>query len=136
MNTSGFDQADVTGTIGALWVFPIKSCAGISVTEARLLPTGLEWDRAWMVVDPDGQFITQREVAYMVLVQPRIDTAHGVLRVGFPGQPELSLPLAVPAEGPQRQARRGARGGSGRGSGSTGLSKPAVHAYPFFLKTM
>ena len=105
MNTSGFDQADVTGTIGALWVFPIKSCAGISVTEARLLPTGLEWDRAWMVVDPDGQFITQREVAHMVLVQPRIDITHGVLRVSFPGQPELSLPLAVPAAGPQRQVQ-------------------------------
>lgn len=94
--TSNFDQADVCGTIGALWIFPIKSCAGISVQQALLLPTGLEWDRAWMVVDAQGMFITQREVAQMALVQPQIDTAAAVLRLNYPGQAELCVPLALP----------------------------------------
>lgn len=40
MTAFAIDQADVTGTIGALWIFPIKSCAGIAVQQARLLPTG------------------------------------------------------------------------------------------------
>lgn len=94
--TSNFDQADVTGSIGALWVFPIKSCAGIAVQHAQLLPTGLEWDRAWMVVDPQGRFITQREVAQMALVQPHIDAQAGQLRVSYPAQEDLCVPLALP----------------------------------------
>lgn len=94
--TSYLDQADVSGTIGALWIFPIKSCAGISVQHALLQPTGLEWDRAWMVVDAHGLFITQREVAHMALVQPRIDAAAGLLNISYLGQPDLTVPLALP----------------------------------------
>ena len=94
--TSNFEHADVSGTIGALWIFPIKSCAGIAVQQALLLPSGLEWDRAWMVVDAKGLFITQREVAQMTLVQPTVDVAAGLLRVNFPGQSELCVPLALP----------------------------------------
>lgn len=90
------DQADVLGTIGALWVFPIKSCAGISVQQARLLPTGLEWDRAWMVVDAQGMFITQREVAQMALVQPHIDAAAACMRLSYPGQADTVVPLTLP----------------------------------------
>lgn len=94
--TSHLDQADVSGTIGALWIFPIKSCAGISVQQALLLPTGLEWDRAWMVVDSQGHFITQREVPQMALVQPCINTAAGALNISYPGQTEMAVPLALP----------------------------------------
>ena len=103
MTAFAIDQADVTGTIGALWIFPIKSCAGIAVQQARLLPTGLEWDRAWMVVDPQGVFLTQRDLPRMALVRPSLDIAAGVLRVNFPGQEELEVPLALPlvASAPQ-----------------------------------
>ena len=90
------EPADVTGTIGALWIFPVKSCAGIAVRESRLLPTGLEWDRAWMVVDAQGQFVTQRDVPHMVLVQPQIDAQAGLLRLSYPGLPALNVPLALP----------------------------------------
>ncbi len=58
--------------IAALWVFPIKSCAGISVQHALLIPTGLAFDRAWMVVDADGEMVTQRELPRMALIQPEL----------------------------------------------------------------
>ena len=32
---------DVQATIAQLWVYPVKSCAGISLTEAELTDTGL-----------------------------------------------------------------------------------------------
>lgn len=99
MTVFSFDQADVAGTIGALWVFPIKSCAGISVQAATLLPTGLEWDRAWMVVDTQGRFITQREVPQMALIQPRFHNEEGVLGISFAGQADLRVPLALPFMG-------------------------------------
>jgi uncharacterized protein YcbX len=45
----------VTDTHGlldrVLHLHPIKSCAGIAVDEALLIETGLQLDRAWMVVD-------------------------------------------------------------------------------------
>ena len=96
MSIFDFEQADVVGRIGALWVFPIKSCAGISVSEAKLLPTGLEWDRAWMVVDPQGIFLTQRDVPQMALVIPYIDVCAGVLRLQYGLQDALEVPLALP----------------------------------------
>lgn len=58
--------------IAALWVFPIKSCAGISVPQAVLTPTGLAHDRAWMVVDAEGEMVTQRELPHMALIQPAL----------------------------------------------------------------
>ncbi|MEG1280892.1 MAG: MOSC N-terminal beta barrel domain-containing protein [Comamonas sp.] len=98
MTTESFD---INGRIGQLWVFPIKSCAGIAMQSARLLPTGLEYDRAFMLVDPQGEFITQREIAHMVLIQPAI--AGGVMAVTAPGMPELVVDMAF--DGPTRHVR-------------------------------
>ncbi len=92
---------DVHGRIGQLWVFPIKSCAGISVTSARLLPTGLEHDRAFMLVDARGEFITQREIARMALIQPAL--AGGVMTVTAPGMAPLAV--AMDFDGPARSVR-------------------------------
>jgi len=58
--------------IDALWVFPVKSCAGISVQEALLTDKGLAFDRAWMVVDAEGEMLTQRELPRMALIQPEL----------------------------------------------------------------
>jgi uncharacterized protein YcbX len=49
-------EFDVTGTIARLFIYPVKSCAGIEVQEAVLTETGLDLDRAWMVVDAQGIF--------------------------------------------------------------------------------
>lgn len=61
--------SDVAGRIAKLFVYPIKSCAGIEVTETVLAETGLDLDRAWMVVDEAGVFVTQRELPRMALIQ-------------------------------------------------------------------
>ncbi len=60
--------------LAALWVYPIKSCAGVSVTQALLTPTGLAFDRAWMVVDAQGGMVTQRDLPRMALIQPELTT--------------------------------------------------------------
>ena len=41
----------ITARIARLFVYPVKSCAGVELPEALLTETGLEFDRAWMVVD-------------------------------------------------------------------------------------
>ncbi len=82
---------DVRATIEQLWIHPVKSCAGLSVQEAELTPTGLAWDRAWMVVDEAGEFVTQRELPRMALIRPSFRLGEMVLRA--PGMLALHLSL-------------------------------------------
>jgi len=78
--------------ISALYVYPIKSCRGIQVTEWPVVARGFVGDRRWMVVDASGKFVTQREYSQLALVTTAL---HGErLRVTAPGQPLLELPCA------------------------------------------
>lgn len=80
---------DVIATIAALTVYPVKSCAGVPLTEAVLTEAGLDLDRAWMVVDARGEFVSQRECPRMALVRPQIKTFEIILRA--PGMLALHL---------------------------------------------
>ena len=40
--------------LSEIWVYPVKSCAGVSLRQSLLTEAGLEWDRCWMVVDAQG----------------------------------------------------------------------------------
>lgn len=92
-------SSDLNATIEELWVYPVKSCAGIRLPEAELTDTGLAYDRAWMVVDAQGHFVSQRELPRMALIQPAFRMGQLVLRA--PGM--LSLHLALDAaEAPTR----------------------------------
>ena len=97
MNPAQPPAADVQATIEQLWVYPVKSCAGISLPEAELTDTGLLYDRAWMVVDSEGEFVSQRELPRMALIQPSFRMGQLMLRA--PGMLSLHLGLDV-AEGP------------------------------------
>lgn len=78
-------------TLARLFVYPVKSCAGVELSEALLADTGLDLDRAWMVVDAQGQFLTQREWPRMALIRPQIRFTEVVLRA--PGMLALHLGL-------------------------------------------
>ena len=80
---------DLTAVISRLYVYPVKSCAGVQVKEALLTETGLEFDRAWMVVDAGGRFLTQRELPRMALVRPQLKHYEMVLRA--PGMLALHI---------------------------------------------
>ena len=71
---------DLQATIARLLVYPVKSCAGVDLPEVLLTETGLEFDRAWMVVDAQGEFVSQRELPRMALVQPKLKQFEMVLR--------------------------------------------------------
>ncbi len=77
MNAAPFDLSAV---VSGLYVYPVKSCAGVSLQDVVLTETGLEFDRAWMVVDAKGEFLTQREFARLALVQPQFKLDEMVLR--------------------------------------------------------
>lgn len=43
-----------------IWIYPVKSLGGIRVNKATVLGKGLLYDRRYMIVDENNQFITQR----------------------------------------------------------------------------
>jgi uncharacterized protein len=87
------DTATLPIELRSLHVYPVKSCGGASVGEALLIETGLEFDRAWMLVDADGEFVSQRELPRMALVATQLRHSDLVLRA--PGM--LALHLALDA---------------------------------------
>jgi uncharacterized protein YcbX len=86
--------------IAALSLHPVKSCRAIAVERAEVATTGLRAegvrDREWMVVDPQGRFVTQREMPRMALIEPVI--AGGVLTLTVPG----FAPFVLHAQGDAR----------------------------------
>lgn len=80
---------DLRFRVSALYVHPVKSCAGVAVDQALLIETGLEFDRAWMVVDEQGVLLTQRVLPRMALVRPQLREHDMVLRA--PGMLALHI---------------------------------------------
>jgi len=81
-----------------LVVYPIKSCAGTSLTEATFDAHGFEHDRRWMLVSDTTSsgssplfFVTQRVCPALALVVPRL-TATSLL-VDAPHMPTLRVEL-------------------------------------------
>jgi len=82
---------EATARVARLFVYPVKSCAGVELREALLTETGLDLDRAWMVVDEAGEFVSQRELPRMALIRPQLKLSEVILRA--PGM--LALHLAI-----------------------------------------
>ncbi|KAJ1973426.1 hypothetical protein H4R35_004124 [Dimargaris xerosporica] len=58
--------------VSQLYIYPVKSCAGIAVSQALVTKYGFLHDRFWVITDNEYKFITQREESRLVLIQPRI----------------------------------------------------------------
>ena len=58
--------------VSALYTYPIKSCAGVSLTSAKIDARGLLHDRRWMLIDQNNKFISQREVAILSRILVKI----------------------------------------------------------------
>jgi uncharacterized protein YcbX len=81
------NQPMITG----LYVYPVKSMKGIAQEQALLTPKGLRHDRIWMVVRPDGRFVTQRDLPRLALVKTRLDRDAVVL--SMEGHGSIALPF-------------------------------------------
>jgi uncharacterized protein YcbX len=81
-------------TILALNIYPVKSCRGIALEQARITPAGFEHDRQWLIVDAKNRFLTQREAPRLALIETALDDS--VLRLRAPGMTDLTIPIAAP----------------------------------------
>jgi uncharacterized protein len=83
--------------ISELHLYPLKGAAGIAVRDAALDAFGLQHDRRWMIVQADGEFVTQRNHPGLALLRTALEPDALVLRSQSAG--EARLPLAQPAGG-------------------------------------
>jgi uncharacterized protein YcbX len=85
--------------VKSLHIYPVKSLAGIDVSESIIKTTGLLFDRNWMIVDKDGQFVTQRHVAKMSKIKTKLSDS--VLTLSTPDGQECGVPIPLTALKPR-----------------------------------
>jgi uncharacterized protein YcbX len=59
-------------SVKEIYIYPIKSLAGISCQQGFAEEMGFENDRRWMLIDAENQLITQREYPVMSQFYPQI----------------------------------------------------------------
>lgn len=78
-------------TLQHLHIYPVKSCAAITLESSEVLPEGLAFDRRWMIVDADGHFVTQRKFPQLARVCVAI--VGDMLQMSYPGEATLEIPI-------------------------------------------
>ena len=83
--------------VSQLYIYPIKSLGGIAVASAEVTDRGLAHDRRYLLVTPDGVFITLRKYPRMALLQAEL--TGDVLSVRNTTTGDV-IRLPEPADGP------------------------------------
>ncbi|KAI3666857.1 hypothetical protein L6452_41895 [Arctium lappa] len=101
-------EAVAAATVKSIFLYPIKSCRGISVSEAPISSTGFRWDRQWMVVNSQGRACTQRVDPKLALVEVELPNdaislawkpnKSSYLVIRAPGMDELKVSLCKPLQ--------------------------------------
>lgn len=93
-------MSKIEARVASLHFYPIKSCGGTELRQGEITEKGFMYDRHWMVVEPDGLFLTQREIPKMALIKPMVEDDHLIL--GGEGEPSL-YNVPVNHDGPRRE---------------------------------
>ena len=80
-----------TTQVTGLSIYPVKSLAGIQLQDTYIDSMGLQYDRRWMVVSPEGKFLTQRTIPQMALIHTALDE-NGKLTLSKEGKESHNVP--------------------------------------------
>jgi uncharacterized protein YcbX len=82
-----------------LYIYPVKSLGGISLLSSAVTRRGLQYDRRWMLVDENNEFLTQREHPTMALLKTALENDSIIIFHSQDKQDSIKLPL-TPAPAP------------------------------------
>ena len=71
-------------SVKEIYIYPIKSLAGISLESAKAEEMGFENDRRWMIINTENVHVTQREYPIMSQFYPQI--SDGKISITFQDQ--------------------------------------------------
>jgi hypothetical protein len=117
------EKMTVVGTVSELWVYPVKGCRGTRVFSSPISHEGgLEFDRAFCVVDLDGviahkyEAISKRVLPGLATIVPVLSEDRSSLTLKAPGMNPLTIPTdadkysdfeSVMVEASQKSAKDG-----------------------------
>ncbi len=76
-----------------IFIYPVKSLAGIALDTANITPLGLEYDRRWMIIDQQGRFVTQRLYPQLSQITTAIESDTIILTAADGSTTHLPLQL-------------------------------------------
>jgi uncharacterized protein len=74
-----------------IYIYPVKSLAGICVSRWPIVETGLRYDRKWMLIDTEQHFLSQRHLPRMALIKTALTESQLILSA--PSMDDLHLSL-------------------------------------------
>jgi len=75
--------------VSGLSIYPVKSCAEVSLDSTKVENFGLKNDRRWMIVDEHGVMLTQRKISKMCLI--KVEVVNGGLILAAPAMTLLNI---------------------------------------------
>ena len=91
-------MGDFNATVASLYVYPVKSCRGIALSEARLTERGIAHDREWLIVDATAFSSRSATVPRLALLVPALSET--ALEIAGPGLEPFAVSLQH--QGPRR----------------------------------
>lgn len=82
----------MTFSLASIHIYPLKSCAPLTLQSSTVETRGLARDRRWMAIDADGKMLTGREHARLTLIRA-LPNADGSLHLDAPGTSGLRVPV-------------------------------------------
>jgi len=80
-------------SVTQLFIYPVKSFAGIQLKNSEVDSMGLKYDRRWMVVSPKGGFMSQRTIPKMSLIHTSLDGGQLTLSTKGKASHQVALTL-------------------------------------------
>ncbi|XP_070536354.1 molybdenum cofactor sulfurase-like [Ptychodera flava] len=87
-----------------IYLYPVKSCGAMEVSEWQTGPGGLLYDRTWMIVNESGVCLSQKRETKMCTINPFIDLVKLQLILRAEGMEPLRVPIYT--ENPSGQDRQ------------------------------
>ncbi len=81
--------------LSSIYIYPIKSLAGISLQSAQVEARGLQHDRRWMLIDSENRFITQRTKPSLALIDIILKKEGFEITHREKNLPALALPFSI-----------------------------------------
>lgn len=85
-------------TVTQLYIFPIKSLAGIAVESSAVTDRGLLHDRRWMLVDENNKFITQRQNPEMARLHTALTLSTLIVKDAKNSANQIEIPFEAVEE--------------------------------------
>jgi len=76
-----------------IFIYPVKSISGISLSISKITPAGLKNDRRWMIINDKNMFVTQRLHPELSLIN--INLEENMIQLTAPDMSSIHLPVEL-----------------------------------------